>query len=151
MADNKQVSRNIIEDVFGGGKLEYLDQACDPSFKAHGPLIGDYDLAGLKGEVQMYRRAFPDMKPTVLDICAEGDTVCARWRMTGTHRGALLGIEPTGKKVTVEGIVFDRFRNGKLVESFVQWDTLGFLQTLGIVPQLDIEAPKAGAERRPHA
>jgi predicted ester cyclase len=149
--DNKQVSRTILEDVFGAGKLEYLDQACDPSFKAHDPLIGDYDLAGMKGEVQMYRRAFPDLKPTVLGICAEADTVCLRWSMSGTHRGALLGVEPTGKKVTAEGISFDRYRGGKLVESFVQWDTLRFLQTLGVVPQLALEAPKVEAERRPNA
>lgn len=149
--DTKQVSRNILEEVFGRGKLEYLDQACDPSFKAHDPLIGDYDLAGLKGEVQMYRRAFPDMTPTTLGICAEGDTVCLRWRMSGTHKGALMGVEPTGKKVNVEGINYDRYRNGKLVESFVQWDTLGFLQTLGIIPELDLAATTPQAERRPHA
>jgi predicted ester cyclase len=71
--------------------------------------------------------------------------------MTGTHEKALLSIAPTGKKVAVEGISFDRFRNGKLVESFVQWDTLRFLQTLGVVPKLDLTAPKAEAERRPHA
>lgn len=149
--DIKQVSRKILEDVFGKGKLEYLDDVCDASFKARDPLIGDYDLAGLKGEVQMYRRAFPDMKPTLLGICAEGDTVSMLWRMSGTHDDALLGIAATGKKVSAEGITFDRYRNGKLVESFVQWDTLRFLQTLGLIPKLELAAPKAEAESRPHA
>lgn len=149
--DIKQVSRKILEDVFGKGKLEYLDDVCDASFKARDPLIGDYDLAGLKGEVQMYRRAFPDLKPALLGICAEGDTVCVRWRMSGTHDDALLGVQATGKKVNVEGITFDRYRNGKLIESFTQWDTLGFLQTLGIIPKLDLGARMAEAESRPHA
>jgi predicted ester cyclase len=149
--DIKQVSRKILEDVFGKGDLDYLDEACDRSYKAHDPLIGDYDLAGLKGEVHMYRRAFPDMKPTILGICAEGDTACVLWRMSGTHQGELMGLAPTGTKVTVEGITFDRFRNGKLVESFVQWDTLRFLQALGVVPRLELEAPTGEAERRPHA
>ena len=149
--DIKQVSRKILEDVYGKGKLEYLDEICDPSFKAHDPLIGDYDIAGMKGEVQMYRSAFPDLKPTLVGICAEADTVCTLWRISGTHEGALLGVEATGKKVSVDGISFDRYRSGKLVESFVQWDTLRFLQTLGIVPALDFAAPQAEAERRPHA
>lgn len=149
--DIKQVSRKILEDVFGNGRLEYLDEVCDRSFKAHDPLIGDYDLSGFKGEVQMYRRAFPDLKPTTLAICAEADTVCIRWRMSGTHENPLLGIAPTGKKVTVEGISFDRFLNGKLAETFTQWDTLRFLQTLGVVPKLELEAPRAKAERQPHA
>jgi predicted ester cyclase len=144
--DLKQVSRKIAEEVYGQGKVEYLDEVCDPSFKAHDPLIGEYDLAGFKGEVQMYRRAFPDMKPTILAMCAEGDTVCTRWRLTGTHEGSILGVEPTGKKTSTEGITFDRYRNGKLVESFVQWDVLKFLQHLGIVPRIQMEAPRAGAE-----
>lgn len=149
--DIKQVSRKILEDVYGKGRLEYLDEVCDASFKAHDPLIGGYDLAGMKGEVQLYRRAFPDLQPTLLGICAEGDTVCIRWRMSGTHENALLGVQATGKKVSAEGITFDRYRNGKLVESFTQWDTLGFLQTLGIIPKLDLGAPTAEAETRPHA
>jgi predicted ester cyclase len=149
--DIKKVSRAICEDVFGNGNLDYLDQVCDRSYKAHDPLTGDSDIAGLKREVEMYRTAFPDVKATVLGICGEGDTVCVFWRMTGTHEKALMGIAPTGKKVTADGISFDRFRNGKLVESFVQWDTLRFLQALGVVPKLDLTAPKAEAERRPHA
>ena len=149
--DIKKVSRGILEDVFGNGKLEYLDQVCDGSFKSHDPLTGESDIAGLKREVEMYRTAFPDLRPTVLGICGEGDTVCVFFRMTGTHEKALMGIAATGKKVTCDGISFDRYRNGKLVESFVQWDTLRFLQTLGVVPKLDLSAPKAEAERRPHA
>jgi predicted ester cyclase len=149
--DLKQVSRKILEDVFGKGKYEYLDQVCDSSFKGHDPLSGDFDVAGFKRDAESYRTAFPDLTPTVLGLCAEGDTVCTLWRCTGTHQKPFLGVEPTGKKITVEGISFDRYRNGKLVESFAQWDTLRFLQTLGIIPKLEMAAPKAEAERRPHA
>jgi len=77
--------------------------------------------------------------------------VCVRWRCAGTHQKTFLGAEPTGKKVTVEGLVFDRYRNGKLIESFSQWDALGLLQALGLIPKLDLAAPRAEAERRPHA
>src|SRR6266540_5257032 len=148
--DIKQVSRKILEDVFGKGKLEYLDQVCDPSFKSHDPLTGDTDVDGLKQEAQMYRAAFPDLKATLLGSCAEGDTVSTFWRMSGTHEKPLMGIEPTGNEVTVEGISFDRYRNGKLVESFTQWDTLRFLRSLGVLPEIPIGTP-AGAEQRPHA
>src|SRR6266545_5658996 len=149
--DIKKVSRTILEDVYGKGRLEYLDQVCDPSFKAHDPLSGEADLAGVKREVETYRSAFPDMEPTVLGLCAEADVVCMRWRVTGTHQKRFLGVEPTGKKITIEGMSFDRFRNGKLIEVFSQWDTLGLLQALGVVPRIDLAAPKGAAERRPHA
>jgi predicted ester cyclase len=149
--DIKQVSRGIAEEVYGKGRLEYLDQVCDPSFKLHDPLSGESDIAGVKREVETYRTAFPDLKPTVLGLCAEGDVVCMRWSCTGTNEKRFLGAEPTGKKITIEGMSFDRFRNGKLIESFTQWDTLGLLQALGVVPKMELAAPKATGERRPHA
>ena len=149
--DMKQVSRKILEDVFGKGNYEYLDQVCDASFKGHDPLSGEFDVAGFKRDAESYRTAFPDLTPTILGLCAEGDTVCMLWRCTGTHQKPCMGVQPTGKKITVDGISFDRYRNGKLVESFAQWDTLRFLQTLGIIPKLEMAAPKGGAERRPHA
>ncbi len=149
--DIKQVSRRILEDVFVKGNVDYLDQVCDPTFKAHDPLTGDCDIAGLKRDATTYRAAFPDMAATVLGVCAEGDTVCMLWRMTGTHQKAFLGIEPTNKRLSVEGISFDRYRNGKLVESFSQWDTLKFLQGLGVIPEISLAKGKAAPERRPHA
>lgn len=153
--DIKKVTRTVLEDVYGKGKLEYLDQACDRSFKSHDPLSGDADVAGVKQQVEGYRAAFPDLTPTVLALCAEADVVCMHWRCTGTHQKPFKGVEPTGKRIMVEGMTIDRYQNGKIVESFTQWDALGFLQALGIIPRIDIgarpEAEGAGAERRPHA
>lgn len=151
--DIKKVTRTILEDVYGKGRLEYLDQVCDPSFRAHDPLTGEADLAGVKRDIETYRTAFPDLTPSVLGLCAEADAVCMHWRCTGTHQKRFLGVEPTGKKITIEGISFDRYRNGKLIESFSQWDTLGMLQSLGVVPRIDLAMPKAGAGagQQPHA
>jgi len=149
--DIKQVSRGIAEQCFGKGNVQYLDQVCDPSFKCHDQLMGDMDLAGYKQLVQSMRASFPDLEPTVLAICAEGDTVCTYWRCTGTHSKPFLSAAPTGNKLTIEGMTLDRFRNGKLVESTSRWDTLGLLQGVGLLPKIDLRAPAAGAERRPHA
>jgi predicted ester cyclase len=146
--DVKQASRRILEDCFGKGKLEVLDEVCDRSFRTHDPLTGDADLAGFKDEIRMYRAAFPDLKPTLLGACAEGDVVCTFWRMSGTHRMPLMGVDPTGRQVTVEGMTFDRFRDGKLVESFVQWDTLRFLRSLGVLPEIRL-GEESGAEQPP--
>lgn len=148
--DIKEMSRRILEEVYGRGEVDVLDEVCDPSFRSHDPLAGDSDAAGVKQQARMYRTAFPDLKPELLGACAEGDTACTRWRMSGTHRKALMGIEPTGKRITVEGISFDRFRNGKLVESFTQWDTLHFLRALGAIPEARPAGPTA-AEPRPDA
>jgi steroid delta-isomerase-like uncharacterized protein len=150
--DLKQTSRKVVEQVFGKGDVDALDELCDASFKAHDPLVGEYGLAALKGEVEMYRRAFPDLKGTVREMCAEGDTVCTLWQMKGTHQGALFGVEPTGKQITVDGITFDRYRNGKIIESFVEWDTLHFLHELGVAPRFELGGVASEAEpEQPHA
>lgn len=44
------------------------------------------------------------------------------------------GIPPTGKSVRVEAISIFRMLDSKIAETWEVWDTLGFLQQLGVVP-----------------
>jgi predicted ester cyclase len=59
--------------------------------------------------------------------------VVSRWTGRGTHQAELMGIAPTGKRVTVSSINISRLANGKVVEEWSNWDTLGMLQQLGAV------------------
>jgi predicted ester cyclase len=71
--------------------------------------------------------------------------------MTGTHQKELMGLEPTGVRCTVEGISIDRFRGGKIVETWSQWDALGLMRQLGVAPTVGAAAAKSAAEQRHHA
>ena len=82
----------------------------------------------------MYLTAFPDLHFTVEDLIAEGDKVVARLTVRGTQQGAFMGIPPTGKHVTVTGIDINRLAGGKSVEHWLNMDTLGLLQQLGVIP-----------------
>jgi predicted ester cyclase len=44
-------------------------------------------------------------------------------------------IAPTGNKVEVDAISIHRVQDGKIAETWQVWDTLGFLQQLGVVPK----------------
>jgi predicted ester cyclase len=68
--------------------------------------------------------------------------VTVRWTGSGTHVGDVNGIPPTGKSVRVDAIAIHRIENGKIAETWEVWDTLGFMQQLGVVP-----APEAAAAR----
>ena len=81
-----------------------------------------------------YRAAFPDTHLTIEDQIAEGDKVVTRWTATGTNQGTLMGIPPSGKRVTITGISITRIANGKAVEDWVNFDTLGMLQQIGAIP-----------------
>jgi predicted ester cyclase len=65
---------------------------------------------------------------------AEGDMVETHWSLRGTHGGPLEGTAPTGKSVFVDGQLLSRIVDGKFVEEWVHWDTLGLLRQIGAVP-----------------
>jgi steroid delta-isomerase-like uncharacterized protein len=95
------------------------------------------DIRGLKNYKQYIRRyysAFPDLHLTIDDMVVEGDKVAIRWTMSGTHKGEIEGIPPTGKKMTIWGISIERVVGGKFVETWETYDTMGFMQQLGLVP-----------------
>jgi steroid delta-isomerase-like uncharacterized protein len=79
-------------------------------------------------------KAFPDLHFTLHDFIIEGDKVAIRWTMTGTHKGEFRGIPPTNKKVTMWGIDIDRVTNGKFVEGWCRFDTLGLMEQLDSIP-----------------
>ncbi len=68
------------------------------------------------------------------DQIAEGDKVATRGTFTGTHKGDLAGIAPTGKTVSVSVTFIDRFEGDKLAENWINFDELAMLQQLGAVP-----------------
>jgi steroid delta-isomerase-like uncharacterized protein len=136
MEANASGSKRVIEQVFGAGKYEVADELIAADAQGHdpalpGPVVGP---EGLKEAARGYRVAFPDLTLTVVQSVAEGEYVASRWTSRGTHKGELFGIPATGKQATVTGISIDRWKDGKIVESWTNWDTLGLLQQLGAVP-----------------
>jgi steroid delta-isomerase-like uncharacterized protein len=135
MEENKALFRRFIEEIINQGNLAIVDELFGSDYIYHAP--GSPEFRGPEGVnqfVMMYRSAFPDLHLTVEDLIAEGDKVVTRWTMRGTHRGELMGIPATGKQVSVPGIVISRFANGKIVEEWENFDTLGLMQQLGLVP-----------------
>ncbi len=135
---NKAVVRRLIEEVWNKGNLSVADQLFAPTYTHHDPSTPDlgHGPESEKMRATLYRTAFPDFRLTIEDLIAEGETVMARWSCRGTHKGDLGGIAPTGKPFTISGQTIARFANGKFVEGWVNWDALGLMQQLGVVPEL---------------
>ena len=92
------------------------------------------DRAGYKQWGAIFRAAFPDQKQVADDIVAEADKVAIRWSSRATHKGEFMGIAPTGKRIALTGITMIRIVGGKCVEDWTEFDALGLIQQLGIVP-----------------
>lgn len=133
VADPKAVYRRFITEAFMGD-LEALDAVLDPHYVDHDAPDGlPPGPAGVKQLIGPYRVAFPDVQITIDAQVAEGELVATRYTLRGTHRGALMGIPPTGKQVTMAGMTIARVVDGKMVEGWVNYDALGLLQQLGVV------------------
>ena len=142
-------SRRMLEESFNEGRFDLVDQLVASDAVAHDPSL-PARLRSLRGPelekaiVGMYRAAFPDLRLTVDEVVDGGDNVAVRWHAEGTHRGELEGLAPTGVRATVTGINIDRWRDGKLVESWSQWDNLGLGRQLGAAPPEGSPVEKVG-------
>lgn len=91
------------------------------------------DLAEWTATVQGYQKAFPKTDVEIILQLADGDYVTSRWRFTATQEGVYLGRAPAGKTVTWTGIQIDRFDDGKIAESWVNWDMYSMFKQLGLL------------------
>jgi steroid delta-isomerase-like uncharacterized protein len=137
--DLSEASRRLLERSFNEGNFELIDQLVASDAINHDPATPAQmrDLRGpevLKRTVSMYRTAFPDVRITVDDAIAADDKVVLRWHSEGTHRGELAGLAPTGARGSVTGMSIDRWKDGKVVEAWVEWDNLGLARQLGAAP-----------------
>lgn len=133
---NKEIVRRLGVEPWGGN-LAVIDELVAPGYVGHDPAAPDQQgPGGVKDFVTGYLAAFPDGSITIEEQLADGDLVATRWTGRGTQQGELMGIPPTGKQVTISGITISRVENGKVVEEWSNWDTLGMLQQLGVVPDL---------------
>jgi steroid delta-isomerase-like uncharacterized protein len=131
--DIKALSRRIFEEVWNQQNLSAADEIVASNFVDHDPQSSIHSLEAYKQFVRYYLTAFPDSHFTVEDEISEGQMVVTRWTVTGTHTGNLGAIPATGRRITVTGISCGRVENGKIVEGWTNWDTLGMMQQLGVL------------------
>ena len=130
--ENKALVRRIVDEAWNRGKLEVIDEAFAPDYQEHNPRPGqEPGIAGYKGGVLMMRAAFPDLTLDVHDVIAEDDRIALLYTLRGTHGGDLMGIPASGQRVSSEGMVFARFRDGKVIERWGVQDMLTLLQQIG--------------------
>jgi len=135
--ENKAVVLRITE-AFNEGKLDVLDEIVASDFIGHNPLMPEdiQGSEGLKGFFAAFRAAMPDIHHPSWTLIAEGDLVAIHMPIEGTFTNEFMGIPPNGKKVVVWMANIWRVAEGKAVEWWVNTDTLGLMQQLGVIPPL---------------
>lgn len=130
--ENKAIIRRYVDEMNNRNDA-YMHEYFSPQYVYHGP-SADLDKNAFIEVHNAMLATFPDARMTVLDQVAEGDKVTTRWELNGTHRGDMLGVAPTGKEISVTGIIISRFEGGKVAEEWEESDMLGLLEQIGTVP-----------------
>jgi len=132
--DNKSIVRSFIDGLFTDGDLGAADTFLAEEFVNHDPPVGvSADRDGMRAAGQMFRAAFPDWHSELHLLVGEGDIVVERFTASGTHRGDLMGVAPTGETVSLEGINIFRIADGQIIERWGRLDELGLFRQLGLV------------------
>jgi steroid delta-isomerase-like uncharacterized protein len=137
-AANLALVRRFFEEVCNRRRVEVADELFAANHRYHDPSIpgvadGPAGIRQNPGPVVPYQNAFSNAHWHIEDMLAERDTVVTRWWGSGTQDGDLPGIPATGRQVVVPGLWLQRIADGKIVESWHVWDTLGMLQQLGVI------------------
>lgn len=134
MPDNKTIVERF-ERAFAANDAATIDELCDPRLVDHNPVPGaPPTLDGFKTTIAGYTTAFPDLRIEDLHVIAEGDIVATRWTAVGTQEGDMPGIPATGRQIRVEGMNFYTLRNGRITDVWTQYDAMGMMQQLGVMP-----------------
>jgi steroid delta-isomerase-like uncharacterized protein len=142
----------IYEDVLNMGELDAADDLFAKNCVGHSGAEEIRGPEGFKQFVQVFRTAFPDLRFSIQEIVSQGNTVVTRYTSQGTQRGPLQGIPPTGKTATLTGITIGHFgSDGKVSEWFLNFDELGLLRQLGVVPAEMPATMPAGMPAQPQA
>ena len=114
---NKEIIKKYIREIVNTGNLSKLESFISEDYVE--VMDGERFEAGLEGarnHILGVRNTYPDLELKIEKQVEEGEWVATSYIMTGTHMGEWMGIRPTGRKIKVSGVNFDRVVKGKIVE-----------------------------------
>jgi predicted ester cyclase len=120
--ENKAMLRRLVE-ALNAGNMDVVDELFTPELAEQA-----------KQGFTAFRSGFPDWREDIVDVVAEEDRVVGRFKCSGTHRGEMRGIAPTGRHMEVDEVYFLRVDNGKFVEFWGLEDNLTRMRQLGLLP-----------------
>jgi steroid delta-isomerase-like uncharacterized protein len=138
----KAVVRANTEKVQGGGDFDLFDQLFADDFVDHTPQPGTTpDKVGVRALYTVLRAAFPDFRPEIHWQATEGNLVTTYKTYHGTHRGEVLGIPATGRRVSFETVDAMRVVDGKITD---HW---GVANLYSLVQQLTADTDRSQEHR----
>jgi len=129
---NKSLILQYNQEVIQNGNVAFFEQIVAPHFVNHS--APDPTASGVESMTAFFTNvlhtAFSNLTVDVLDMVADDRTVATRKQITGTHTGNLMGLAPTGRRVTICIIDLIRLEDGKLTEHWGENNFPAVIQSL---------------------
>ncbi len=136
---NKQVVQRFVEECWNQGNFQKASEYLTDQVRFHDPAFPNLNsgVQNVRNHIEGCRKGFPDLRVKIDDTIAERNEVVHHWTVTGTHKGPFLGMQPTQRKVTIEGTSIYRLEGSKIAEAHAHWNVASMMAQLGIttVPQ----------------
>lgn len=127
-----------LTDAWNSHDPERVAALCAPDYE--GENVGEpaphRGPAGMAASVAAYLAAFPDLHFTVEESVVQGERVAQVWAAQATHRGPLMSIPATHRRIAVRGASVLTFKAGQLYRAVYIWDVAGLLRDMGLLPEL---------------
>src|SRR5882672_4998620 len=122
--------RRWTKEAIGEGRLETFDELLAADVIDKSGAVVTRGVEPFKARTKAIRDAFSEIDLQVEDLIIDGDAIAWRWALTGTHAGSFAGIAPTGRRVTIRGVNFQRLQNGRVIEHWTMLDRFAAIEAL---------------------
>jgi steroid delta-isomerase-like uncharacterized protein len=133
--ERAELARDYVRVVFNGHQPDRAGDYCTDDVVWHGNSLGEVSgVENLTALLTAFLGALPDLVAEEQDVIASDDLVVVRLIVTATHRGDLLGIPATGRRVQWNAIDIYRVTDdGKISEEWASDDMAAFASQLGAI------------------
>jgi predicted ester cyclase len=127
--------RQFHQELWGTGDLTAIDQYVAPDAVTAMTGFSGASVDVLRDDATRYFRAFADVDTEILEVIAQGNRAAVWWRTSGTHMGPYGDIapEPTGLRITMEGVDFLTVADDRIVQVHSFWDAAAVYRQFGLL------------------
>jgi steroid delta-isomerase-like uncharacterized protein len=134
LRDNRALVGKYYDELWNQWRLDLIEELIAADFRFRGSLaVTTRGRAPFADYVRMIRDAFPDFHNRILRTIAEDNQVVAQLRYTGTHRGKIFGVAPTGRAISYSGVAIFRIGGSQLTSAWILGDRYELMNQLGAI------------------
>ena len=128
--DIERLVQRWTEEAIGEGRVDVFDELLTEDVLDRSGPVPSRGVEPFKVRANAVRAAFTEIEIRVEDLLGDGKAIAWRWALTGTHAGTFAGVPPTGRRITLRGVNFQRLEGDRVAEHWTMVDVFGATQAL---------------------